>query len=92
MFEAFKIHNESRLSKTANLLGAHKSNEALETSSLGTFLMKHFQTEGMDPLSFCLKSSDMVGLARLSIMNFDIALENLPMLIELGDLGIQIYI
>ena len=90
VFEAFKINNESRLSKTANLFGAHKSPEALETAPLGTFLMKHFQTEGMDEQAFCLKTSDMVGLTKLSMMNLDIAIENMPIIIELGDLGINI--
>ena len=88
VFEAFKINNESRLSKTANLFDAHKSPEALETATLGTFLMKHFHQ--MDSQAFCLKTSDMVGLAKLSMMNLDIAIENMPIIIELGDLGIDI--
>ena len=53
--------------------------------------MKHFQTEGMDELTFCLKTSDMVGLAKLSMVNLDVAMENLPIIIELGDLGNPFY-
>ena len=41
--EAFKISNKARLSKLASLVGAHKSSEALECSTLANFLMEHFR-------------------------------------------------
>ena len=85
MFEAYKTTNESRLSKTANLVGSHKSCEALDTAALGLFLMKHYEGQGMEPASFCLKTSDMVGLARVCSQNVGAAVDNLAILVELGD-------
>ena len=88
VFEAFKISNESRLSKVASLVGAHRSAEAVETSSLASFLLEHFSARGEEPVSFCLQTSDMAGLARLASTDSAVALENMPIIVELGDIGI----
>ena len=55
VFEAFKTANETRLAKVANLVGAHKSPEAVETAALGTFLTSHFCSRGEDAATLCLQ-------------------------------------
>ena len=55
VFEAFKTANETRLAKVANLVGAHKSPEAVETAALGTFLTSHFCCRGDDAATLCLQ-------------------------------------
>ena len=37
--------------------------------------------------TFPLQSSDMAGLARLATQDPAVALENLPIIVELGDIG-----
>ena len=39
----------------------------------------------MEPASFCLKTSDMVGLARVCSQSVQVAVDNLAILVELGD-------
>ena len=43
------------------------------------------EKHGLESISFCLKTSDMVGLAKLCVQSIDVAVENLPILVELGD-------
>ena len=88
LFGAYKATNEMSLSKIPSLAGAHKSQEALETVPLGIFLMKLFSEDGLSDVEFCLKTSDMPGLARLAANSMSVALENLAIIIELGDIGI----
>lgn len=88
LFGAYKATNEMSLSKIPSLAGAHKSQEALETVPLGIFLMKLFSEDGLSDVEFCLKTSDMPGLARLAANNMSVALENLAIIIELGDIEI----
>ena len=92
LLEAYKSTNEMRLSKIPSLNGAHKSQEALETVPLGTFLMKRFLGDDLSEVEFCLKTSDMPGLARLAANNVSVALENMAIIIELADVGNSINI
>ena len=43
------------------------------------------EKHGLESISFCLKTSDMVGLAKICVQSTDVAVENLPILVELGD-------
>ena len=53
-----------------------------------SFLYKeHFSARGEEPVNFCLQTSDMAGLARLAASDTAVALENMPILVELGDIG-----
>ena len=47
----------------------------------------NLSARGEEPVSFCLQTSDLVGLARLASSDTAVALENMPILVELGDIG-----
>ena len=63
------------------------SPDALELSALADFLMDHFRDRGETPVCFCLKTLDLAGLARLATSDTTVALENMAILIELGDIS-----
>ena len=87
--EALKVTNERRLSKVANIVGAHKAADSLELLSLADFLAAHLGLSHSEAAAFFQRQHSLPGLARLVSQHPGLALSHLPLIIELGDVGRQ---
>ena len=87
--EALKLTNERRLSKVANIVGAHKAADSLELLSLAEFLVAHLGLSHSEAAAFFQRHHSLPGLARLVSHHPALALSHLPLIIELGDVGRQ---
>ena len=85
--EALRLTNEARLSKVANLVGAHKAGDSLEVVSLADFLASRLSLSPTETASFYHQTHSLVGLARLACQHREVAVSFLPLIIELGDVG-----
>merc|ERR1711892_46184 len=86
--ESFTIANESRLSKSASLVGGHKNIEGLETAILGDFLIKQHELGPREAVLFCRQTFYLAGLVRSVLRDTELALQEMPFIIELGDTGL----
>ena len=85
--EAFTMANEFRLSKSASLVGGHKNLEGLETAILGDFLMKQHELGPREAVLFCRQTFYLAGLVRSVLQDIELARQEMPFIIELGDPG-----
>ena len=85
--EAFKTANESRLSQTFSLVGAHKYRESLETAILGDFLIKYHQLDLRGAAVFSRQTSFLPGFVRYALQDPELARQEMAFIIELGDIG-----
>ena len=87
--ESFTSANESRLSKSASLVGGHKNIEGLETAILGDFLIKHHELGPREAVLFCRETYYLPGLVRSVLQDTELAQQEMAFIIELGDTGKQ---
>ena len=85
--ESFTTANESRLSKSASVVGGHKNREGLETAILGDFLLKQWELKPREEVNFCRETFYLPGLVRAVLQDTELALQEMAFIIELGDTG-----
>ena len=85
--ESFTSANESRLSKSASLVGGHKNIEGLETAILGDFLIKYHELGPREAVLFCRQTFYLPGLVRSVLQDTELAQQEMAFIIELGDTG-----
>ena len=85
--ESFTNANESRLSKSASLVGGHKDIEGLETAILGDFLIKQHELGPREAVLFCRQTYYLPGLVRSVLQDTELARQEMAFIIELGDIG-----